>query len=95
MPLSKSQLAKADWKVVFSYEYEGKGFKVFSADGINGLTISHQWTRGSKVKISYRTCDRDFDSPSEACRFFNEQERGGSNVAGSPESIAARKSAGG
>lgn len=78
MKISVKQLAKANWKVIFSYDYndKGAGFKTFGCD-IEGITITHDRKIGSQRTIIYYTvAGRRTESPTQACAWYNSQHGG-------------------
>lgn len=78
MPLSMAQFRAMTW--VLAFKDETVGISVYRAEGLNGITITHDEDQaGGKMRIRYRTFGRWFDSPSEAVRHFNAS--GGRDVA--------------
>lgn len=78
MPLSVLKLAKADWRLVYQYDYNdrGAGFKTFADDKLPGITITHDRKVGSQRTIIYYTVHKKrTDSPSQACKIYNEMEK--------------------
>lgn len=78
MILSVAKLQKADWRQVYSYDYNdwGAGFKTFASEALPGITVTHDRKVGAaKTLIYYTLHGRRTDSPSQACKIWNEKER--------------------
>lgn len=77
MLLSILKLSKADWHLVYQYDYNdhGAGFKTFAAKDIPGITITHDRKIGAKTTLIYYTVDKKrTDSPSQAVKWYNQHE---------------------
>lgn len=92
MPITRRVLTSYTWYAAF----EGPGIKVMKARENGDVAIIHS-KQGARTKVEYSVFKRRFTSPSEAVKYYNFEElarsSGRRSVAGSPEQIAARKSA--
>lgn len=89
--ISVKHLNDATWREIFDHRYndKGAGFKTFGCD-IPNITITHDRKIGASRTIIYYTVGkRRTDSPSQAVRYWNEQEKarrpGSRQGNGSPE----------
>jgi hypothetical protein len=93
MPINNKTLRDANWKQVYRYVGKNTGFITYACDAIPGLTITKD-LRGAKVVKTTYTIQRETggakaDSPAQAIRYYNaEQKRksGRPEVPGSPKS---------
>lgn len=90
--ISVKRLNDAAWREIFGYRYndKGAGFKTFGCD-IPNITITHDRKIGASRTIIYYTVGkRRTDSPSQAVKWWNENDKKGRIAArqpgnGSPE----------
>lgn len=76
MPITLKQLRAAEWKKVYAYQGEAMAFDTFATDAIPHLTVTHTRRKlGGPVSIAYAARGRRTDSPSQAVRYWNEEER--------------------
>lgn len=76
--LTVARLQKADWKLIFAYQYNdrGAGFKTFACDALPGITVTHDKKIGASKTLIYYTVNKQrTDSPWQACKIYNEKER--------------------
>lgn len=75
MPITLKQLRSASFREVYRYGDASSpaSFVIFSSD-IYRLTITHDFRRGKPPKISYMARGRYTDSPSQAVRYWNQEE---------------------
>lgn len=75
MPITLKQLRLASFREVYRYGAPGDptSFVVFSSD-IYRLTITHDFRRGKSTRISYSARGRYTESPSQAVKFWNQEE---------------------
>lgn len=75
MTITLRQLRAATFVPVYDYAGRTRGFTVFAAGDMPGLTVTHDRLPGSRVRITYRVDGRTTDSPSQVVRMWNEKEK--------------------
>lgn len=98
MAISTKTLRDADWKQVYQYNGLSMTFATYACVAIPDLTITHhRSSRGRTVKTTYRVFGKTTDSPTQAVRIYNAEQKvratGGREAAGSVEQIKKRKRA--
>lgn len=86
MPLTTKKLRDAKWTERIRVPTMNGEFITHASDQIDGLTVSHDKRRGKRTRIIYtvRYDGRQFDSPSEAVRHFNQCEKVGQRRRNAP-----------
>lgn len=78
MPLTVKKLQGATWHQVYHYQYGAHPdfcFRVYSS-AIPHVTVTHDRKIGAKSTMIYYTVHkRRTDSPSEACKIWNRNEK--------------------
>ena len=94
MKINNKTLRDANWRQVYRYTGDKVSFITYACDTIPGLTITKDLRGAKVVKTSYTVGGKISDSPTQAVRDYNAEEkrkRGGSQAPGSAETTAARK----
>lgn len=89
MPISNKTLRDAEWKSVYRYIGATTGFETYACDALPGITITHNKVGSKRTTTIYRVHGKTTDSPIQAVRLYNEEEKrraGGYQAAGSPKS---------
>lgn len=92
MPITARQLRTQKWNKIYVYPgfSGGTSFEVYSCN-IKGITVTHERRGKGKVKISYRVGKRTTDSPTQAVRWWNENERKANGQKAPPGSVSERR----
>lgn len=96
MTITLKQFRALEWRQVYAYGDEKKGFKVFGCDAFPGITVTHDVAAGRVHKITYRTHKRTTTSPSQAVKWHNHYARiaaGGAQAPGSAQSLKDEQAA--
>jgi hypothetical protein len=75
VPITLRQLRSVTWNRVYQYDGgNGIGFTTFACD-IERLTVTHDFRRGKRTRITYMARGQITESPSQAVRLWNQEER--------------------
>ena len=74
MKLQMPEFRALKWEVVYQYASRKQAFRIFGNERHPNLVVIHD-QKGPRVKISYRAYARKTDSPIQAVRWYNEENR--------------------